>query len=64
MNAMFMNATVFNSDLSDWNVSSVKYMSVMFYNAKNFDQVLCWDTLVNAKNMFLGSKGGSINPNC
>ena len=62
---MFDNAAVFNGDLSKWDVSNVKYMDYMFYNAVLFDQKLCGDNWVHSKasknGMFAGSSG-SISP--
>jgi surface protein len=37
MTSMFDNAWNFNSDLSKWNVSKVKYMSYMFVRAQTFN---------------------------
>ena len=38
MTAMFANASLFNSDITNWNVSSVTNMSFMFLNATSFNQ--------------------------
>ena len=35
---MFYNASNFNSDVGEWDVSKVTYMSFMFYNASKFNQ--------------------------
>ncbi len=48
MQNMFRDATKFNSDINDWNVSNVTNMSYMFYstnlNSSNFNQPLNnWD---------------------
>ncbi|MBK3487657.1 BspA family leucine-rich repeat surface protein [Campylobacter fetus subsp. venerealis] len=37
MSYMFAYTKNFNSDLSNWDVSSVKYMDWMFYEARNFN---------------------------
>ena len=45
MSRMFWGATVFNGNISAWNVSSVADMSWMFRNATSFNQPLnSWDT--------------------
>jgi surface protein len=44
MAGIFRDATSFNSDISDWDVSNVTDMSYMFYNAVSFDQdISSWD---------------------
>ncbi|NAS30461.1 BspA family leucine-rich repeat surface protein [Flavobacteriaceae bacterium R38] len=44
MFAMFFNASLFNGDLSDWDVSGVLNMSFMFSGASSFNQHLSnWD---------------------
>ena len=41
---MFWEATKFNGDVSNWDVSSVTYMGGMFYEATKFDgDVSNWD---------------------
>ncbi len=41
---MFQNATSFNQDIGNWNVSQVINMGVMFYNATSFNQNIGnWD---------------------
>ncbi|MFV0554244.1 MAG: BspA family leucine-rich repeat surface protein [Mangrovibacterium sp.] len=53
MRYMFCGATVFNQDLSDWDVSSVKNMSYMFRETTDFDSPLNWgDKTGNVTNMF------------
>jgi Mycoplasma protein of unknown function, DUF285 len=37
----FHNANAFNSDLSDWNLSSLREASRMFKEAESFNQTLC-----------------------
>merc|ERR1719174_1552209 len=64
---MFNYATAFNQDLSNWDVSKVTDMQIMFYEAKSFKQVLCSAAWVNSKaeqrDMFVGSPG-YIHSNC
>ena len=44
MASMFMGATVFNADISTWDVSSVTNMSGMFVDATSFDgDISKWD---------------------
>ena len=44
MRFMFRDATLFNSDISTWDVAGVTDMSYMFYNAQAFDVDLSlWD---------------------
>jgi surface protein len=40
MSGMFYFADAFNGDISEWDVSSVWYMSYMFYGANSFNQDL------------------------
>ena len=59
MQNMFEGAEQFNSDISDWNVSNVKYMSNMFEGAKKFNSDISnWDVSnVNMMNsMFWGAE--------
>ena len=44
---MFLNAQSFNSDISNWNVSSVTDMNYMFYQASAMQ---CWHKFEAAKN--------------
>ena len=39
---MFRETTVFNQDLSEWDVSGLTKMDYMFSNATAFDQHLGW----------------------
>ena len=51
MDSMFEGCTNFNSDLSKWNVSKVKYMTGMFKRCTNFNSDLSkWD-VSNVKDM-------------
>ncbi len=59
MNAMFVNATYFTGDISNWDVSNVTDMSFMFFQNENFNCDLSnWNvsnvTATNA--MFFGAK--------
>jgi surface protein len=59
MNSMFIDASVFNSDLSNWNVSSVTNMGSMFALASSFNSDLSsWNVSnVNTmQGMFLGAE--------
>ena len=38
MSSMFLNATIFNHDIGNWDVSNVTNMSAMFSGASSFDQ--------------------------
>lgn len=41
---MFRNNPAFNQDISQWNVSAVTNMNLMFFNAVTFNQDLSgWD---------------------
>lgn len=53
MTSMFSGATIFNEDISDWDVSNVTMLYYLFYNAVQFNQDLnSWDvssvTLMNS----------------
>jgi len=55
MSGMFADASVFNGDLSYWNVSSATDMSGMFYDARIFNgDISNWDTssVTNMSGMF------------
>ena len=52
---MFYNATSFNQNISNWNVSNVKYMNYMFNDAISFNQNISnWNITNNTdvNNMF------------
>ena len=58
MMCLFENSD-FNGDISNWDVSNVKDMSYMFYNANSFNQDLSnWDVsnVTNMEYMFYNSK--------
>jgi len=55
MGGMFWHCANFNSNISDWDVKNVEYMTYMFYGCKEFNQYLDqWDTknLKYKANMF------------
>jgi len=55
LNRMFYNATVFNSDIRNWDTSNVTDMSEMFYTATAFNSnISTWDVskVTNMSNMF------------
>ena len=44
MSGLFAGASFFNGIMSNWNVSSVKYINSMFYQAAAFNQdISSWD---------------------
>ena len=58
MTNMFRNATMVNSDISEWDVSNVTNMGTMFALATSFDQnVGDWDVsnVSDMSNMFIGA---------
>merc|ERR1719174_2518386 len=65
---MFLNAVLFNSDLSEWDVSKVTNMDNMFADATSFEQNLCGDAWVHSKaskdGMFKGSSGSIPQTTC
>ena len=59
---MFYKALAFNQNISNWDTSSVSYMSRMCYCASSFDQQLCWDLSsvslsLGMNETFCGSQG-------
>ena len=63
MCSMFMNATLFNDDLSQWDVSSVDSMTEMFSDVSSFKRIVCGDVWIGLRtaktNMFTGSSGST-----
>ncbi len=58
LTAMFKNASSFNQDLSQWDVSGLEHFASMFEGAKKFNQDLSsWDMSAarTLKNMFCGA---------
>ena len=55
---MFNQATVFNNDISSWDVSAVMTMESMFNAAEQFEQKMCEWNLEgkNVQNMFTNSE--------
>ena len=68
MAGMFRQASSFNGDLSEWDVSSVTNMVDMFLRASSFKQKLCWAAWVQSKanqiDMFAGSPGSISKKIC
>ena len=54
---MFYNATSFNQDISNWNVSNVTDMERMFYQATLFNRNLSTWNVVNVINYYQFSTG-------
>jgi surface protein len=57
LSKVFESCTIFNSDVSSWNVSSVTDMSSMFRYCQSFNQdISSWNTsnVTDMSNMFLG----------
>ncbi|MFP4402562.1 MAG: BspA family leucine-rich repeat surface protein [Candidatus Nanoarchaeia archaeon] len=62
MSKTFENATLFNSDISMWNTSSVEDMSYIFSNATNFNQSLnSWSTSSVQNMSYMFSNANSFN---
>ena len=58
MESMFSGATLFNGNISSWNVSSVTNMSSMFYYASDFKgDISSWNvsSVTSMSNMFFGA---------
>jgi surface protein len=58
MHLMFSNATSFNQDISNWDVSNVQFMQHMFLGALTFNQDLSgWDvsSVLDMEGMFVGA---------
>ncbi len=60
MRSMFYNATYMNSDIGDWNVSSVTDMSAMFNGASAFNQDLGDWNVSNVTNMAYMFKDAAV----
>ncbi len=55
MGATFQEATAFNSNIADWNVTTIEYLSNLFEGATSFNQdISAWQpsSLVSTKEMF------------
>jgi surface protein len=55
MRAMFSRCTVFNEDISRWNISSCEDLSIMFCDCKKFNQDISqWDVsnVTNVEDIF------------
>lgn len=68
MGYMFSNVfdwfSIFNQDISKWNVSNVEDMSYMFYNAKIFNQDLSkWNVEKVTKHKNFSVNSGIDNSN-
>ena len=67
MDYMFYDATRFNQDISDWDVSSVNYMYSMFDGAESFNQDISdWDvsSVTDMRYMFAGTDDLSDDNKC
>ena len=51
MKAMFYNCSIFNQDLSSWNVSNLKDSSYMFYNCQKINSDLNNQNMTNNLDM-------------
>jgi len=70
MAGMFYGASIFNSNISNWDVARVSFINVMFNSASSFNQNLCpWgpklpsnlNYAIRAEDMFASS--GCLNKN-
>jgi len=58
---MFSAAVAFNQDVSQWDVSKVKYTGGMFYRASAFNQNLCvWGSKLGDSVVFYDWEDGLI----
>ena len=68
MTTMFSVAKSFNQDLSNWNVSRVNGMQLMFAEARSFNQTLCGAAWINSNaskvDMFTRSLGSISDRVC
>ena len=68
MEGMFQSASMFNRDVSEWDVSRVENMDSMFREAASFKQTLCGAAWVNSKAskeaMFTVSRGSISRTVC
>ena len=67
MKSMFQGNTVFDQDLSGWDVTSVNDMENMFNGASSFNQDLCaWNSKLDSgavvANAFTGTNCASTDP--
>merc|ERR1712146_438532 len=62
MTGMFADATLFNANISEWNVSNVKNMQGMFAFAESFNQDIGQWNISNVDNfMWMFSAASSLN---
>jgi len=62
MNYMFLNASVFNSDLSGWDTSAVTIMDHMFFGASAFNgDVSGWNTAAVTRMDYMFSGASAFN---
>jgi surface protein len=64
LNSMFFEASLFNGDLSNWNVSTVTDMKWMFYNATAFNgNISTWDVSSVVEMQYMFNEAISFNGN-